>query len=422
MRYLYGDSTESSIDIDYLSFLRGGIDFAAAVFEIGAEIARLSARRDELAAAGERDVAAFRAIAESVSESLRGRSEAEDASQLAACASAVFRESERVVSSFVHTRETQLRGELARVDEEIEAQHKSAAAALETFVLNHPLPDVERSLEIAHGAGERYEARARESAELDLSWTTELAIPAGHLFASPLRVDRALERLGLPKLAIGAPKRGRLRRRPKWLPRRLGKEYVGALERSGDSTKIQLRQDFGPGRPQLEIVATGRERRVVLKPLGRRDEWSETFEVEPEDGRNFVAFVQGLERAADELRAGRRAIAELRYGDEPYASAARPTELARRLLAQMAPVASEIARRSPGEEELVLKRLVAGDRREEVFVSFDELRGKIAHLPEGLRREFRDLPFYAPSGSPPAPAPARAIEEDEVTVDRAGSL
>ena len=48
---------------------------------------------------------------------------------------------------------------------------------------------------------------------------------------------------------------------------------------------------------------------------------------------------------------------------------AKPTLLVERLIATMAPVVQEIAARSQSPGELVLRRLLSGDRREEIFLS-----------------------------------------------------
>jgi hypothetical protein len=57
----------------------------------------------------------------------------------------------------------------------------------------------------------------------------------------------------------------------------------------------------------------------------------------------------------------------------------------------MAPVVQEIAARSQSPGELVLRRLLADDRREEVFLSKSELRRKLEPLPEGERALFDTL-------------------------------
>jgi hypothetical protein len=65
--------------------------------------------------------------------------------------------------------------------------------------------------------------------------------------------------------------------------------------------------------------------------------------------------------------------------------------LVERLVAVMAPVTQEIARRSPSASELVLKRLVSGGRREEIFVAKAELVKRLDGLEPQLRTVFDPL-------------------------------
>jgi hypothetical protein len=231
--------------------------------------------------------------------------------------------------------------------------------------------------------------------------------------ASSLRVDRALEKLGLPRLVVRMPGEGGVfRKRVKWTPHRLGKEFVAAFTRGAQSISIQLREGADLDQPGFDIAIQGTSSRVLVKPVGRGDGSSETFEPESDDADQLIAFARALTSSIESLRAHQCAILDSRFEGVRFASYETPADLVRRLLGAMAPVVREIARRSPGEQELVLKRLVGDDRREELFVSFDELRRKLEPLPPPLLREFSIFPFFDPP----------AADEDEVTVDRSASV
>ena len=74
----------------------------------------------------------------------------------------------------------------------------------------------------------------------------------------------------------------------------------------------------------------------------------------------------------------------------------------------MAPIVQEIAARSQSPDELVLRRLLSGDRREEIFMSKSELKAKLEPLVNGSRSLFDPLWIQAlPPASPAKPlAPA----------------
>ena len=280
--------------------------------------------------------------------------------------------------------ESRVRRELAQIDDGLARQRKAAASALETLLLRYPIPDAHSLLQIEIEGGERYDARLRRSSDLGLTWSTVLGVPSDHLMAASLRVDRALEKFGLPKLILHTPgDKGVFRKRVKWVPRRLGKEYIAGLTRSDESTRIQLREGPSLEQPGFDIAIQGARPRVMVKPVGRDDE-AEAFEAEPEDARALAAFARALTSSAEQLKNHQSSVADLRLEGEPYATYAEPTELVRRLLDVMAPVVREIAKRSAGQDELVLKRVVGEDRREEIFVSFQELRPALVDdLPEG---------------------------------------
>jgi hypothetical protein len=63
-------------------------------------------------------------------------------------------------------------------------------------------------------------------------------------------------------------------------------------------------------------------------------------------------------------------------------------------------VITEIARRSGAPGELVLRRDVAGGRREEMYVTYAELNDKISVLPPERRIAFDVLGLREPAQSP----------------------
>jgi hypothetical protein len=412
MRFLYGDSTESPIEIDYLSFVRGGVDFAVEVLAISEHLAELLERRQHVEEISQREVAGLEALGETLRAAVAAEASQASAKSISACAEAMTDAGARVIAGFVQSAQSKLRDELARIDGELSRKRQTAGASLDKLLLAHPIPGTRSRLQLTLLAGtERYEARLSQSSDLGLIWTTDLEIPADHLASSVLRVDRVLERLGLPKLVVRTPGEGGVfRKKVKWVPQRLGKEYVVGFSRGEQGTSIQLREGMDLDQPGFDIVVQGAKPRVLVKVLGRGDASAETFEPEPDDAAQLLDFARALAHSLAPLRGCQAAILDSRFDGKRFSSYETPADLVRRLLGSMAPVVREIARRSPGEQELVLKRLVGDDRREEAFVSFEELRTKIEHLPEHQQREFAIFPFYP------------AAEDDEVTVDRSDAL
>ena len=79
-----------------------------------------------------------------------------------------------------------------------------------------------------------------------------------------------------------------------------------------------------------------------------------------------------------ELRRARKSLVEAALGDKRARPRRRdPKIIVERLVAEMAPVVREIAKRSLAPTELVIKRQTGDGRREEIFVSRRDLQVKL---------------------------------------------
>jgi len=164
---------------------------------------------------------------------------------------------------------------------------------------------------------------------------------------------------------------------------------------------------------------------VFLLRVGEHDEASgPPFEVFDADAVKLQTLYDKLITAAGDLSRSRRALIDATIDGQPIKQHDEPIELVERLIASMAPVVTEIAWRSLSPNELVLKRLLSDDRREEIFVAKADLKKKIDALPDPLRRMFEPLglngvgPSHAaepavaprrPRTIPPAPLPRRPL-------------
>src|SRR5690606_29578244 len=75
-------------------------------------------------------------------------------------------------------------------------------------------------------------------------------------------------------------------------------------------------------------------------------------------------------------------------------------ETVERLVAQLAPDVAEIARRSPSGDELVLKRVLEGNRREEVFLERRQLAARTRELSPAQRAMLAPLGLASDAGAP----------------------
>jgi hypothetical protein len=136
----------------------------------------------------------------------------------------------------------------------------------------------------------------------------------------------------------------------------------------------------------------------------------EPFDVQEVDVPKLSALRVKLGAAVSELGRHRTKIVEAKLDGESLQSHSKPTLLVERLIAVLVPETREIAARSQSRSELVLRRSLGGDRREEIFLSRQELAQKLEPLDERNRALFDSLLLdggapAARSEPPPAPPP-----------------
>src|SRR5687768_4360871 len=127
------------------------------------------------------------------------------------------------------------------------------------------------------------------------------------------------------------------------------------------------------------------------------------FDVVAEDIPVLVDVAQKLRAGASDLT--RRELTAATWGgDGEFHRVPSLVDVVEKLVAMMAPITNEISKRSLKPTELVLRRMLGNDRREEVFVEKSTLREKYEGLAPALRAHFAPLGFDPPTATPPPPA------------------
>jgi hypothetical protein len=98
-----------------------------------------------------------------------------------------------------------------------------------------------------------------------------------------------------------------------------------------------------------------------------------------------------LDEAAQALSPKRRALTSARLGDEPIEESTRMRAFVEQLVQVLAPMVREIAAHSSSPSELVLRRMMGDDRREEIFVGKSELLASLEGLSDADRQLFAPL-------------------------------
>jgi hypothetical protein len=130
------------------------------------------------------------------------------------------------------------------------------------------------------------------------------------------------------------------------------------------------------------------------------------FDIEDGDKPKIIELCKAVRERLTTLKHKR--LKQARLGDADFGQLSRFVDTAERLVKYLAPFVHEIAKHSLEPDELVLRKQLADDRREEIFVSKTTLRQKYEQLPQDLRALFAPLGLEAKHSRsmPPQAQPA----------------
>ena len=383
MKYLYGDASESPLEFDYITFFNDVLDFSVALLsaeDMANEQARQAKQHQEHASA---EIEQLGVIGQRLAGALDERSGLQSMPVTDRCLSAL----RDVVASEVQRSESAVN---ATLEEELGGLQASAAECgrenfqhLETLLLQHELPESSQVVNVRLSKSGRYRAELSGSATgIELSWEMNLDIPGDHIFKEPLRV-RAL----MPELSIKVSEEGGwVRKSVQVRTHNLVKYYVVAVRHASDATTVKLRtsaQDQDTGY-DLHYNELGEPLSVVSVAKGAEEESFAIRHLDVADLRKLReeldAALSSLSKCGARLRSAE--LDETSIQEHPH-----PGVLVARLVAQIAPVVREIAKHSQSPNELVVKRVLSDNRREEIFALKSDLRRKLDPLsPEARAR------------------------------------
>jgi len=412
VNYLFGDSTESPFSSNVLEFLRDTLDFAVFVLQADEQVELEHARTAATRRQADADLAHLAQFFGRIIGSIDGADKGMADSPTARCAG-------QLRGAILHSHgawEGALRGELEAAIGHIRAEEAALRAecgrALAALLLEHDPPDAAISKRVLLRS-RAYQATLTGESAFGLGWTIELLVPES--WSSGARVESFVA-----ALEIRAPQTaGWLMKEVMIRPQKLERLVVTELVCDRETTTFKLRAE-----PDLDagFDVTSAPTGVSAVRVGPKDDASlGAFDLEPEDAKALRALAKLLEEWASAL--ARRTLLSASFDGADFLTLPAFAPVVQRLVAMLAPIVEEIARRSPTANELVIRRLLADNRREEVFISKATLRAKYAELPEEQRALFAALGLDAPKRpAPPPPPPARDREAPSARAEVASSM
>ena len=403
MTYLFGDSTPSTLEIDYIQFLRDAFDCCIDVLRADERIAEGKVQLESLEKAAAADLEQVQQVAALVPRAFNGAPVGALESPAARCAAAILRSAAALAAATVSDVKGSVELAASKGAADAAEERRACAAALERLLIKHDLPGMKSELQVVFVGAGHYVGRAHVSTGFGVSGTLELEIPRDHLFERILRLDRLAEKLDVQAPELG----GWLHKEVKLRPQHLEKHHVVGLSVGAAGDTIRLRAGADGSGAGFDVVfgpAPGSVRLLRVDDQNKRD--GEPFVVESStDVAKLQMMREKVVAAAMVLARHRRALVDVKIDGEPLANHPTPSLLAERLVAAMAPTVQEIASRSQSPGELVLRRLIGEARREEIFLAKQELVSKLEGLSAPNRAVFDPLWVVPPPGALPLAPP-----------------
>lgn len=409
MRYLYGDSTSSPLQSNFLAFLRDAIGFCVHLLQAQERITGLRADGRALDTAAEAERARIAGLRALILEA--GESANTDGPDSA---------SQRAVTRVLASAEQSIAMTLGEVAAKLAAEHAALAArdraerdgcleVLGQLMAAHEPHD--GSWQVAVQLDDNgYSGECRATTPYQIAWTCALAFDQGHPMASAMRVGDVMPQmeLALPE-ASGWLKKGKVR------PQRVDQYSIDGFSANAREARIALRAT--PRAPLgLDIVITGNT--VQMLRAGAKDARDAEAEVSNEDAQRLLALRDKLLETVTVAPGLRRRTVSATIDDHPLADSADLGDVVERVIGAAAPITNEIQAHSLSPYELVIRRLLGNDRREEVFVTSASLLDKLTPLTAEQRAVFAPLNLKRVRPRTPLPGELEADEEPAIVRTR----
>lgn len=406
MSRVYGDSTPFPHDLDYIHMLRDGVDCAVRLLSAQHSI-RVA---EERAAAAERvkrsEVGELNALFERVQAVAIG-STPEGMEVVGRASSQIAAGARAVVDGAIRELESRVGSEVSQSAQIVDKAREASANAMQQFLERHAPPESRLCLQLTANP-EVNVGHVTLVAPFGVSAVFGVAIPSSHVWSRPRRVADLL-----PHVEIQMPKEaGFISKRVEMAPMRLERLFVSDLTFAERSGVLRLRKGPGTGsgyelRIDLETAV-----KLVICPVrddGGVDE-QQSLQLQGDDQATMLALWQGVVQSTVDLMHLRQRMVSATFNAQPLLELEAPHAVAEAMIQHMAPVISEISRRSGAPGELVLRRNLGEGRREETYCTHAELLEKILVLPPDLREVFSSLRLSGATSSA-LPPPTGVLPE-----------
>ena len=384
--YRFGDGTPFPLRENFIDTIVAAVDGCVSLYRVEHEVEERILRQRESEKASVEELRRL--------EALKSLLETAVAPLLAPRAGGPTRPSEHAAARIFHTAEEiihQGKAEIAKQRERITQEEKPTVlrervrAALGEIFRSHALPRTEwrvrwQAATSSEGVAS-VDIGAQATRDLDLSFLT--TIPSDSPWAHPVTVSDWIAGPIETMVQIEIGKRRAVR---------LDTYALTEVNIAPGRESIILRESGKRASAGLHIVLprTASESPLVV-PLDKRDRSGQPFVLDEAGNDAIRRLWSAIDERLPELIALRGALAGARLRGQELEEIDHPSEIAEAILMSLAPLVREMRMRSRVPGELILKRDLAGDRREEMFVPRKVLWDKVGGLPARHRQVFEAI-------------------------------
>lgn len=407
MQYLYGDSSISPFTSNFLEFLRDAIDFSVYLLLADARLTSTRERTDVRRIKAQAEVQEIEELGRTVNATIDATSKIMADSPASQCAARMTNLCDEAMRTAIEGVRAQLAADIAQAEAEEAAERQGCLKALLGLLEPHDPPESSTVRRLQLTDAGTYEAVLEgECSRLGLKWRRQLDVGDDHRFKQLVRVESVQRRLevGAPELTGWIKKQVTVRRQ------HLERHVITDVVQKGSKLLLRLRTEVGKDEG-FDIERDAETGRIAASRLivGENQAAAGPFDVDAEDAPKIVELCEAVTAHLNELSSTR--AFEVKLGDTDFQALPSFVDVVERLVGFLSPMVHEIARHSLEPDELVLRRQLADDRREEIFVSKITLRDKYEQLPLEHRRLFAPLGLHASLSRSMAPPPPTTMME-----------
>lgn len=384
--YRYGDGTPFPLDENFIETLTAAVEACTSAF---LPLTELDTRRDRARQGrgeADREIGRLNDLDKTLSNALAPYMVPDKKGA----------QTQAVAQKIVQTAKQAIQQSRAQIDGRVQALEAQAGAGTTSDAILHALRPF-------------FDHNQLPNAKWIMSWDVRGAEPQGDAMAASgrltasfrLNIDSVRQPIRVDQLAdaviVHMMKKGLLGK-AKPAPVELGKYVMVAFEKNANEHVITLKEKPDKASQGLRFSVTeGGATWQSISPSGDAETDSNPLDVEDVDGIRRLG--EGATRALRDL-IDHRTLTDLSLAGQSLAQLAEPRIVPMEVLQQLTPLARTIRERSRVHGELVLKRDVAGGRREELFVPRAQLSQHFAKLPIEYRKPFEDMGITAEDTQP----------------------